>query len=51
MPQPEKLSSPISVVGDAAARARGSAMPVHSAWPALELRTRHGRFCPSSASA
>ena len=49
MPQPEKLSSRINVSATCRACA-GSAIPVHSACPAFELRTRQGRFCPSSAS-
>ena len=41
------LSSPSAIE----AACSGVAIPEKRQWPALELRTRHGRFSPSSARA
>ena len=50
MPLPEKQSSHISAFITRAARSE-RAIPVYRQCPAFEVRTRHGCFAPSSASA
>ena len=49
-PQPENMSS-ASIVSASTGTRSGSAMPVNRHCPAFDVRTRHWRFLPSSASA